>query len=767
MTRKRLATIAAVLVVAILVATSPAAASHTATVSEHTTGSDFDAGSYTNLTNTGSGDDAQLELRPDRTQSNVDRGPDSDTLSSRSGRWGVRVRTDNYEVYDPVVNISSNTPGATTAYIETTGGTVIDSASISGGTASFDATLQANTAYDIVVDADGSNYTPGYNACFCVPVTSDHLNITAGIGPTTNSDQNVYTIRDISYDYNTSTPSASYTSAPHDGSDLENGFANLDLSGVDATVEWQGNDGSGWTTVSTSTYSTDGEKLDALSGDYEDWRVIVDFQPTTTFGTANLSSEGIEFQANDPEIDASSADPNNEAVSGDPVELAINVSDPDFGTVQGDELTVEWTVNGESAGTSTTTSNGTVTHQVSDVDAGTNTWGVSVTDSYGDQDSTADDAFSFTAPDELRIYNETSPDTLISGSTEVEVRFFQEDSDTVIERTTTDGTISMQGLPADEEFVVTVQADGYHFRRIIVDSLLEQQNVFLLAESQPSAQVIFTLDDATGQFDPGSTRLYVERALNQSNETKYRVIAGDRFGSSGEFPVDLQDDTRYRLRVENDEGRVRTLGAYTTSGDARSPLPIGRITIDTTMQEYIAFGAAVTTQENQDGSTSRYARVDYIDPDALTTELQLEIYRLESGGNETLVVQDTITGFGQRHLGTYQLPDSDPANTTYEVRYVAERDGETLTGAERIGTVEEIADDLGIDPFVLEIIGYIAILAVTGLIAVVSPAMSTIAAVGVAAFLSLIGIVPIPGPAIGIAGAMAVLYNVARVRGVQ
>lgn len=459
-----------------------------------------------------------------------------------------------------------------------------------------------------------------------------------------------------------------------------------------------------------------------------------------------------------------------ETFSTPPVELSVNVTDGDFAT-SNEEVTLEWYVDGSLDGTTTVTSNGTATFESSATNGGTHEWYVVATDATGQSDQSGSDSnpHTFALPDELRIYEETNPNTLVTGNdtnpVQVELRFYSEGEEQVIERSTTDGTISLQGLPTEKEFIVTADAEGYKFRRIIVDSLIEQQDVFLLPDDEPSSRVIFVLDDQTGQFDPVDTRLYVEKALNQSGDVRYRVIAGDRFGSSAEFPVALQDGERYRLRVENEEGRVRTLGAYTVSGDARATLPLGRVEIDTSMQQGIAFGAALE-ETTQNGVTTRVARVDYLDPEALTSELSIEIVRVD-GGTESVVTTDTITSPGQRHVGTYQLPSSHPENATYDVRYVAQRDGTTIEGSRRIGAVEEIADELGVDSGVLELLGYAAIISLTGLVVVISPALASIVAVVVAAFTTLLGITPIPGPAIGIAGATALMYNVARVKGVR
>lgn len=528
--------------------------------------------------------------------------------------------------------------------------------------------------------------------------------------------------------------------------DLTSSTTEFEVSGT-GTLEVQGFNGDQWVRVN--------RKND------EDELVQAD---TTGVITVDIDS-GADLTFVEPAGGPTLSNPSptgGDTFSTPPVELSVDVSDGDFDTTN-EEVTLEWYVDGELDGTTTATSGGTATFEASTQAGGTHEWYVVATDRTGNtvQSGSSTDPHTFALPSELRIYNETNPDELVTGTetnpVTIEIRFYQDGEDEVIERSTTDGTVSLQGLPTDEEFVVTADAEGYEFRRIIVDSLIEQQDVFLLPDEVPSARVIFELDDSTGQFDGVSTRLYVERALNQSGTTSYRVIAGDRFGSSAEFPVALQDGTRYRLRVENDQGQTRTLGAYTVSGDARAVLPIGRVSIETNIEQGVALGARLDREDGQN-----IARVDYWDPEGETDTLDIEIVRLP---NETVVVTDSISTPGERHLGTYQLPAGDPANASYEVRYEAHRNGQTLNGTRRIGSVEAIADDLGVPADILSALGYLAILAFTGLVAVVRPALSLIVAVVTATLLTIVGVVAIPTSALGVSGVTALLINLARARG--
>jgi len=241
------------------------------------------------------------------------------------------------------------------------------------------------------------------------------------------------------------------------------------------------------------------------------------------------------------------------------VDFEVDVTDPEFGTAQGDQVEATLMVDNESVGSTTTTTNGTVsvTHTISE--GGSHTYHWVLEDSYGGQ--TITDRQTISIPSELRIYNESAPGDLVDNAS-VELKIYVDGTDTpsVYERKVSDGVVNMTGLPADEPFVVVAEADGYYSRRIFVPSLYESQSVYLLPESETVADTIFTLEDYSGQYPPEDSVLLVQRALNGSYET----VFGDFFGATGQFPAQLAYNERHRLVLLNVEtGDRRRLGSYT------------------------------------------------------------------------------------------------------------------------------------------------------------------------------------------------------------
>ncbi|WP_423745094.1 LamG domain-containing protein (plasmid) [Haladaptatus sp. SPP-AMP-3] len=360
---------------------------------------------------------------------------------------------------------------------------------------------------------------------------------------------------DIALDYGT------YVSANHSVSDAKEMFANLTLSNASATVRGEGWTGAQWQPVTSTSYSTSGNRTLDISGtSYETWRVNVSFVKTGGNPTAELHDEGILVGTQPSSIDNNSLSPNTTSSPVDslPVTLSATVSDPDF--VNGDAATVHWFIDGTERGTTTATSNGTTTFTVSDSLAGGNHfWHLEVTDQYGHRTTSA--TAQFVTPAKLRIFNETAPSTLVDSAT-VEVRMLTNETGAVevFKRNTSDGVINMTGLPADKPFIVVAEADGYYNRRIFVPSLYETQSIYLLPETETVSDTIFSIDDYTGNYPSDDTVLLVQRPLNGN----YKTVLGDYFGATGEFPAELAYNTRHRLVLYNVKtGEKRIVGTYT------------------------------------------------------------------------------------------------------------------------------------------------------------------------------------------------------------
>ena len=541
-------------------------------------------------------------------------------------------------------------------------------------------------------------------------------------------------------------------------SDISNGEATFDLYLFAGEEVYLTADAGGGGTVYTSgrtedppDYPIDGDLFSITSG----------VQGGDEFGLAwNINNINVRSaDKNDPVIIDDSANPSdNETVSQTPVELAVDIEDADFETEQGDTVDVVFfDGEGNQIATDTLTENRTALVDFNDPQRGLNEWYVEATDEYGN--TVTSDTFSFQTPSELKIYNEVEPDQLISENVSLRVRFFSgEDGEQIIEREADGGTVSLEGLPIDEEILVTVREENadFVFRRIVIDSIIDQAEIYLLPTSEPAAEVEFRVEDQTGRFSPSETRLYVEKAITQDGETEYRVISGDELTAGGGFPTILQDSERYRLRVENDAGEQRVLGSYVVQGAQTERIPIGDVQFAGDIEDGAAMQASL--REAPDGADHNHeARIVYVDPSGETDELDISIE--DSDGNELRpTTSETLSGDADIYVETFPLEDGfDPEEDTATVTVEATSGLETETFERTLGDIPDVFQDVPINPQLLELLALGSIVAVIGLLVIVSPPLAALVGPGYAGLLVLIGLAPIPMPAVVLAGVVGVL----------
>lgn len=685
----------------------------------------------------------------------------SRTTSVRSG-WGITPSVDLYELS---FSLSQNTSGVTTAYITDESGNVITTTAFSGDGATFDVDLDAGTTYRVLVDADGSSYTQGYDGSdSSYPKSRQYFDIEYSYsdGQVTNERLTIYSLQVKTAAE--ASGSGRYISAPHDAEKIEQGRTNLTLENASANVRWEYNTGSGWNVANSATYSTSGNHTADLSGFSADsWRANISIETSSGTSTARIHDESVLFEPSSPNVtNVSPSD--GETLDQQNPDLEVQVNDSDFATAQGDPVTIEWFVDGSSVNTQTVTSNGTYSYTVSGgFGAGTHDWNAEVTDDYGLTDSSS--TWTFESPGTLYIYNETDPDQLIDNQGEIEVSFYGNNS--VITRTTTDGTVDLSGLPANETLVVTANVDNYESRRIVIESLFEQQNIYLLNENVTAVTPTYTLDDNTGNFPPSETTLLIRLPITKdfdgdgTEETQYETVLGDQFGAVNEFSATLRPNIRYQLVVFNQDGDRRALGSHTVDDSSLVSVPIGQIRETPSAGEQIAFTAGVTTRETQSGP-QRYVELTYVDPTHSTSSLQYEVVRADNESN-VLIANQTESG----PLGTFRLnepiPSSEPDNASYIVRYHADRDGTNDVGGNRtIGSIGEIDDTIPVDGRVLELIGFVAIVAVAGLVGIYDDALGAVSATATGIGLTWLGIVHIPSVGLAWAGVTSVVYVIVR-----
>lgn len=329
---------------------------------------------------------------------------------------------------------------------------------------------------------------------------------------------------------------------------------------------------------------------------------------TDASGTATISVEPgtdqsvVFFDVDAPNLADITATPGDGGqLNSSSVTLSIDVTDADFATRQGDSVEVTFFVDGSQVGTDTLTSNGTATTTTTITEGGSHTWSAEATDTYGGSGSSQ--TFDISVPSTLFIRAENDPDTLVN-ATDVQITAYYS-QDEVQRRTVTNGKLNLTGFPVDQPIIVRANATNYTARTAVVESIYEQNSIYLLNESVTQNLIRFQLQQVTGDFPDDSTVLFVERDIALNGTVEWRTVAGDNFGVSG-VPIYLRQDERYRLRIKNLEtSETAVIGAFTPIQSETVTLSAGSAQVNVDDFE-TPYGYNITQEENPDQIVVEY-----------------------------------------------------------------------------------------------------------------------------------------------------------------
>jgi len=653
-----------VLSVAMLVVVAQPAAAATAVASEHTTfgtgGGEPNPQTLTNMTVTGSGASASVETTETSATANTDVALGNDFSSSDD--QGIVIKPTRHLER---VSVTTENTGATRVLVKTTGGAVLGTGSISRRTGTVTGlNLQPGTEYRVVVDDQGDSFTyTSYNNDGNHK-SSSLLEITACINSGGRFSDYVCEIESVTA---RAPDPGTYLSATHDASNVTEGYTDLaTVAGGSVTVDWQYYDGNSWTTADSSTYTAAGNKTTSLSASADQWRVQISTSVTGADAETVLNSEGIIAQTAAPSL--SNADPIGNTSSFDG-SVSVNVSDADFATAQGDAVTVRASGGGTQIGSQTVSQNGSVSFQYQAV-AGQQTVNWTATDSAGGSDTLTQQ---FTVNSDLIIRNETNTSQLVASPTVVEATFFGENR--TVTKQDNDGTISFDGLPADQPFIVEVSADGYRGRTIYVPSLLQQQTVYLLPQNASSVQVRFRLEDASGTFSSQSV-LYVEKPVNDSGNISYQVVVSDRFGTAG-VTTFLEKNVRYDLRVVSERGDVAQIGSYGAAVNETVVLEPSVASIKD------PDGADTIQYEAEYRNSTQEILIEYVDPNDATEQVTVQVVK-----SDGTIIKPNQTYYSSQTL-SLAAPTNGELNQTAYVYLNGTRDNESFSVRAPVGPQQQ------------------------------------------------------------------------------
>jgi len=446
---------------------------------------------------------------------------------------------------------------------------------------------------------------------------------------------------------------------------------------------------------------------------------------TVTFSGLSNSEHTVELQTGDSSPALSNPTPQGPQ-STYPTQLTIDVDDADLPS---DTVDVEFFLDGSSVGTDSLSSAGTASTLIAPPGPGEHTVRVEAEDAYG---NTNDLEWTFGTPNNITVRNATDPWAKIDDR-EVDLTLYQ--GDTVVERSTSNANVSLEGLDVSEQIVVEARADGYNDSFVVIDDVTEQSTLYMLSENVSKVEVRFTLNDQTGgRYSDNNPSLRIQKPINRTGPTPtWQTVHADEFAVSG-VTVKLEEDQRYRLIVRNDQGDSRMLGSYTADVAETRQLTINPrdegISDPQTNFEYNASYVNATTGRN--------VRFMFADDTDLTDSLTVQIHERNNPGNVLL----SNTTFGGP-VSSVQITEPVPSaenDTDWVVQAWVDRNGSVQQLTIPVGPQQPLFGDL--PPWFRMLISIGTIWLVAGLFSRLNGDVGAVIVAGLGAMFWFIGFTP-------------------------
>jgi hypothetical protein len=341
----------------------------------------------------------------------------------------------------------------------------------------------------------------------------------------------------------------------------------------------------------------------------------------------------------------------------------------------------------------------------------------------------------------------------------VTIRELVDTDPTILDQQTVSGNVTTDAVQVDEGFIIDLEAPGYYDRAVTFAGAPVQENLYMLNESNERTAVTAVLEGGT--TDSADVAVQFERAHPASGVGKnYNVVAGDQFGP-GAPVVKLQNGTRYRALLIDDNGREQNMGTFIPEGETWSVAidpGVPPITQGATREPW-GVGATITRDAGPGGTPQETVALRFDDRDGDTELFQ---YRLYERGNPNNVLASDFTVFPTNVSTQYQVAQSE-RGSEWVLEYTVYRGGEEIEG-QRVLTprLDATPDPLGSST--ITIIGIGLILMVGGLFSVLSVGVGAIVTSLVGGLLWWLGWLgaATSGIAVVIALAVSTIYYIAK-----
>lgn len=274
----------------------------------------------------------------------------------------------------------------------------------------------------------------------------------------------------------------------------------------------------------------------------------------------------------------------------------------------------------------------------------------------------------------VTVFNETSPDNPIDNKNlSLTVTVFSNDQ-VVSQETVTNGRFALVGIDAGRgPFLITVTADGFVTRTVVVPDLFVNQSIFVLPTSEQRVETRFELEDNTGQFPSERALIFVDKIIDRSGTSRYRTIRSGPAAPGGGITTILDQGETYRLRVSDGTGNVRILGTYTAKTAQTVTLSIGRIEFQLKNKTSFQVGA---DRPQPDRVQFRFEAGQ-----TNASKVSVTVHELNNVSN---TLQST-TQFDVANLTLTETLSAAQQNKTFVANYSVTVDGQTVDGVLRFG----------------------------------------------------------------------------------
>lgn len=437
-----------------------------------------------------------------------------------------------------------------------------------------------------------------------------------------------------------------------------------------------------------------------------------------------------------------------------PTTVSVDVTDDDF---PAEEVDVTFYLDNSQVGTDTLTSEGTASTTISAPTPGEHTVRAEAEDAAGNQNNLT---WTFSTPDNLTIRRAQDPWSIIDDR-QVNVTFYQDD--VIVDRNTSTGNVSLEGLNVDEQFVVEAETRGYRDSYLVISDITVQNTIYMLNASADRSNVTFVLRDETGgTFENNNASLEIQRPVNVTGTKTWVSIHSDEFGVDG-VTLDLETGQRYRLIISNDQGDKRMLGSYTPQGDETRQLTVSAVDgeLVTPDSDFRVNASYLNT------SSQNYVKFGFNDTTSSTDKLTVNIH--ERGNTSNILLANTTFG---GPLGTVSLTEPIPADqedTEWVVNAYITQDNEVTTLTIPVGPKRPILP--GMSPWLTTLIAVASIWIVAGLFSQLNGDVGGIVVAGMGAMFWFVDFLP-QGTGIGVVvlsliTAAAIFINERRGGGLQ